>query len=345
MQKNRQNIYLRRDGRWEGRYKKSDGATGYVYGKTREEVSDKLNDFQDPSAFVQAAERWLFMNKRRWKESTYSKYHRLVFDVDSKIIGRTPLNEITSDFIQKAINEKLENGASASAARDVNLTINYVLKFAGLAEIKTALPKRRKKEVQTLKPLERQRLLKELKNNLGRVELGIIAALYTGLRLGELCALKWSDIDMENGTISVGRTVQRIQDRESGSERRTRLIVDFPKSESSRRRIPIPDDLIGLFKEFQCENEAFFLTGSSEKMMEPRAMQYRFKKYVRACGLENVNFHALRHAFATRCMELGFDVKSLSEILGHSSVATTLNLYVHSSMEQKRTQMNKLRLP
>jgi integrase len=135
--------------------------------------------------------------------------------------------------------------------------------------------------------------------------------------------------------------MQRIQNV-SAAETRTRIVITEPKSACSQRDIPIPDFLVAMLRTFQAESEAYVLTGSRDHFIEPRTMQNHFKRYVRQCGIAPANYHALRHSFATRCIELGFDVKSLSEILGHSNVNTTLNRYVHSSLELKRENMEKL---
>ena len=135
--------------------------------------------------------------------------------------------------------------------------------------------------------------------------------------------------------------MQRLQCPES-SENKTKILITNPKSDSSVRRIPIPDELFNLITQYSFSENAYFLTGTSKQYIEPRNMPNKFKNAIKDCGIEHANFHALRHTFATRCVELGFDIKSLSEILGHSSVNITLNRYVHPSMELKQQNMNKL---
>ena len=161
--------------------------------------------------------------------------------------------------------------------------------------------------------------------------------MFTGLRIGELCALKWSDIDLSQRTISVSRTIQRIKVQGG-----TQLIITEPKSISSVREIPIPDCILPLLKNFCSKGESYILSGTA-KPVEPRTMQYRFQALLKKAKLPSIHFHALRHMFATNCVELGFDVKSLSEILGHSGVEITLNRYVHSSLERKKAFMKKLK--
>ena len=161
------------------------------------------------------------------------------------------------------------------------------------------------------------------------------------MRVGEICALRWEDISIKEQTIFVHQTMQRIQtDQNIGCK--TKVIVTTPKSACSIRTIPMPEDLAQIIAEYQTSNTGYFLTGSNERYMEPRTMQNRFKAVLIQCGIRDVNYHLLRHTFATRCIELGFDVKTLSEILGHASINITMNRYVHPSMELKRKNMQRL---
>ena len=158
-----------------------------------------------------------------------------------------------------------------------------------------------------------------------------------------MCALKWGDINLVDGNIFVRKTMQRVQIRDSlEHHKKTQVVIHSPKSDCSIRKIPLPSELVELITPFQQQTDAFVLTGSSEKYIEPRCLENFFKKIVKGSNISNVNFHALRHTFATRCVELGFDLKSLSEILGHSNVNITLNRYVHPSMELKHENMSRL---
>ena len=166
--------------------------------------------------------------------------------------------------------------------------------------------------------------------------------LCTGLRIGEICALKWKDISIENKALRVSATVQRIKDLDGTPENKTKLLISDPKTYSSSRVIPLTEYTAALCMRYKAEDpEAYILTGT-RTLMEPRMMQYRIKKYTAECGLAGVHFHTLRHTFATRCVEVGFELKSLSEILGHASPKITLERYVHTSMEMKRENMDKL---
>jgi len=196
-------------------------------------------------------------------------------------------------------------------------------------------------EMRVLSKDEQAVLVKHLHKNAGAVSLGILLSLYTGIRLGELCALRWENLNLREKTVSIRATLQRIPNL-SGNGAKTKVTVTPPKSKRSMRDIPLPDFLAALLEPIAANPQAYLLTGKQWRFMEPRTMQYHFSRYVAACGIEGANFHCLRHTFATRCIELGFDVKTLSEILGHSNVNITLNRYVHSSFDLKRENMAKL---
>ena len=215
--------------------------------------------------------------------------------------------------------------------------IGLILKFAeeiyGINKPKIHYLRQEKREMRVLSIHEQAILEKFLYKDTNYYKLGVLLALYTGIRIGELCALQWEDIDVDK--ITINKTVQRIS---NGNKTELRILT--PKTHSSIRTIPLPT----FFKEYI---NSFRETGAVVKNrnhmpVEPRLMQLTYKKYIEECGLPKTNFHALRHTFATRCVESGFDIKSLSEILGHSDVKTTLNRYVHSSMAQKQKNMDLL---
>lgn len=170
---------------------------------------------------------------------------------------------------------------------------------------------------------------------------GTLLTLMTGLRIGELCALQSKDNSLEEKTLRVSKTMQRIKNQDSHPK--TKVVVTSPKSEKSNRIIPLSDWLVLLCKKMlSSDSEAYLLSACADLIVEPRIMQNEVKKYGKACGIDNLHFHKLRHTFATRCVEENFDIKSLSEILGHQSVQITLERYVHSSMEFKRSNMEKM---
>ena len=180
-----------------------------------------------------------------------------------------------------------------------------------------------------------------MNSNQNPTNLGVALSLYTGVRIGELCALQWQDIDLVNCTLTVQKTIQRIQT--FGGKRKTELIITEPKSTNSLRTIPIPDCIMPMVRQFSDKPGAYVLSGNN-KPVEPRTMQNRFKRILDNANLPSINYHSQRHAFATGALEIGFDIKTLAEILGHSSIEVTLSRYIHSSMDRKRACMNLLSL-
>ena len=169
-------------------------------------------------------------------------------------------------------------------------------------------------------------------------KLGVVICISTGLRLGEICSLKWEDIDFEGKMLHVSSTVQRIT--VEGQKKKTSLLEGTPKSPFSKRDIPLSEDLVKLLSRY-CDDSGKYVV-NKRKPMEPRTYQNKFHQYLQWAGVKKTNFHTLRHTFATNCVVGGTDVKSLSEILGHSDVKITLNRYVHPTVEAKRQYMNAL---
>ncbi len=172
--------------------------------------------------------------------------------------------------------------------------------------------------------------------------LGVYICLSEGMRIGEVCALTWEDIDTDNGVISVNRTIQRIYVIEEGN-RRTELILDTPKTKNSIREIPISKDLLKILKPFKkIVNPSFFVLTNDVKPTEPRTYRSYYKNLMKELNMPELKFHGLRHSFATRCIESNCDYKTVSVLLGHSNISTTLNLYVHPNMEQKKKAIEQM---
>lgn len=369
-----ENIYKRKDGRWEGRYIKSRTRTGkatyaYVYAKTYRDVKAKLTDRislkNETAALVSAesnsevglfeaiAAEWFESIKTQVKESTGNKYWNLLNSYILPDFGKKLLLEITYDYIYDQCNKLLKtggkkgNGLSAKTVSDILSLIRNILQFAVQKGMMISCDphsihvKRKTKEMRVLSRNEQEKLCQYLYSDLDTCNIGILLCLFTGLRIGEVCALRWEDISFSEKTIHVHQTLQRIQDRTGGSSK-TRIVVTAPKSACSIRTIPLPDDLIELLASYKSSSSGYFLTNSEQKHIEPRTMQNHFKKALQKSEIDPANYHSLRHTFATRCIELGFDVKSLSEILGHASVNITMNQYVHPSMELKKENMQRL---
>lgn len=366
MPKQGRNIYLRKDGRWEGRFVKDRiaGKThyGYVFGKTYEEAERKLNDASSENiatihnhkgSFAELAGEWILLRTPQLKTSSIAKYTNLLDLYLLPIFGEQQIRAITRfDIIQLSHNLLMTGGAKGNglAPKTVNSILSLlrnILEFAArekgipIADTKDISVKQPQKPMRILSRAEQQRLSEYLRENLTPCNMDILLCLYTGLRIGEICALTWADILIEEQCLYIHQTMQRVQVKGNAS-RKTEVVILPPKSDCSIRRIPIPDEIKQLLLSTQKQNKAYLLTGMVHSYMEPRNMENRFKAVTRECNIRDVNFHALRHTFATRCVELGFDVKSLSEILGHASVNITMNRYVHPSMELKQKNMNLL---
>lgn len=177
-------------------------------------------------------------------------------------------------------------------------------------------------------------------HNIDETKLGILISLNTGLRIGEVCALSWDDIDFERQIFHIRSTVARVKSMDSGVN--SKLIIDKPKTKSSLRDIPIPSKLLTILVSMKKQSKGKYVVSAENSFVSPRTYEYRYHKILDEYNIPSVNYHTLRHTFATRCIEVGVDVKTLSEILGHANVSITLNTYVHSSMELKRQQLEKL---
>ncbi len=365
------NIYKRKDGRWEGRYIKArniDGKAiyGYIYAKTYREVKLKMSDVSitkniaveekksvvNSETFHQTADRWFEFIQPHLKDSSSNKYMNLMKTYIFPVLGEIVLNEISNEMLESLCNSLLQsggvkgNGLSFKTVSDTLSLVREIMKYAGYDNtsfISTARSLQHKHEIKSMRVLsinEQKKLCEYLYSDISGYNIGILVCLFTGLRIGEICALRWENISLSEQTIYVCETLQRVQDK-SGTERKTKIIITAPKSSSSIRMIPIPDKLVEIISNYQISRTGYFLTNSNEKYLEPRTMQYRFKVALEKSFIAPANFHALRHTFATRCIELGFDVKSLSEILGHASINITMNRYVHPSMELKKENMQR----
>jgi integrase len=362
MPRHGENIWKRKDGRWEGRYKLPTGTynnkakTKYrsVYGRTYTDVKKKLNDaISQTNAFKmviteqsseEQAEKWLDFIMSRCKYSTYVKYSNIYHEHLQPYFQNTDIFHSTETELQDIlIAEYTKDGKklSLSTMNGLKLVMNQILAYARV-NIKVSIPdiiiadnKYSDKHVFVFTSSEQQKLISFLQYRTDTYKAGILLCLYSGLRLGELCALQSDNVDINNRTLKITQTVQRIKrDGEAG----TYLYCTPPKSVSSIREIPLCDEIISYIPDMSLSHK-YLING--DRLMEPRTYQYKYKRYLHDAGIPYKNFHTLRHTFATNCIAHGMDVKCLSEILGHSDVKTTMNKYVHPSMENKRDQLNQ----
>ena len=364
MAKRGSNIYKRKDGRFEGRVPvgyNDNGKIKYksVYARTLAEVKEKMSEMYSVRqnravsaiklTVADAAEQWLSSAKLRVKESSYANYENIVSKHIIPTLGGEHMANLTTQKLNDFIHYKLKRGRlngtgglSAKSVRDIMTVYRSIESFAAreydIRETHFTMPKIEKKQTDVLNAFERKKLESYLLHNQNNTNISVLLCLFTGIRVGELCGLKWDDIDFENGTLSVSRTVQRIN-----KHGKSKVVIGSPKSKTSVRTVPIPDFLLAILKSKRKDDDFYIITGT-RKPTEPRTMQNRFKSILKICGIRNVNFHLLRHTYATVCIENGFDPKTLSELLGHSDASITLNRYVHSSMQMKKNYVSRLKL-
>ena len=363
MPKRGENIRRRKDGRWEGRYKNKEGKYTSVYGKSYHEVKDKLRTVltenveaatgvESSSApavsFQEVCEEWLSSKQLKIKASTYSAYYTVLFNHLTPFWAGKGIHEIDfSEEVPKLIQQKLAEGFSTNRIQEILQRLKQVLKFAqrhyGIhnPELEVDFQPYMGKEIMVLTEHEQKALTNLLLLQEDTKSLGVFLSLYMGLRIGEVCALQWSDIDFDAGTLTISKTLQRVKNFEEGSMSKTKIVIGTPKSVKSRRCLPIPKFLLQQFRSYKCAGKAYLLTGTPI-FIEPRQYENIFKSYLQTAHIRPVNYHSLRHTFATRAIEKGIDIKTLSEILGHSTITITLQTYVHSSMKNKKLCMEKI---
>lgn len=364
-----ENIFKRKDGRWEARYicqyENGKARYRYLYGATYKEVRKKkyeelqkknvygIEKSQADKSFLMLATEWLAQIKQTVKESTYTRYHWIVEKYLIPLAGKKKPESMDTLFLTEMQMRLLERGSVGGKAlapktvTDILCVMKSILRYGkehgiGCPELgRMRYPKQQKKKITVVPEEMRQNLEQQLLKSEDTVSLGILVTLFTGVRIGELCGLRWEDVDFVNGTVTVNRTIERIADLNPLTLNKTKVVISAPKTENAVRSIPLPQFLLGYLKKCRKEKECYLVTGTIQPT-EPHQFYVRYQKYLAKHSYEKYTFHALRHTFATRCVELGFDTKSLSEILGHADITTTLSVYVHPSMRQKKSQMERL---
>lgn len=361
MPKRGENIYKRRDGRWEGRYivsRHPDGRAVYrsIYGKSYADVRQRLQVCREEThrrqlrgcAMTVKALMALWQDSTaQIKASSRERYRLLIEKHILPELGSIRVCDLTAETLNRFITHKLEHGRldgrgglSPKTVNDICVLVKSALKLAkqryGYAPTEAdtvKLPTFRGKRIEVFGEEETRAMVTEIQKKPTASTLSYLLCMETGLRLGEVCAMKWSDVDFREGVLHVRRTALRVN---FGGT--TRLVIQTPKSDASARTIPLTAKMLSLLAQARggTAEEAYILTGTPARPMEPRTLQYRFQSFLKALGLRPRGFHVTRHSFATRCVERGMDAKSLSEILGHSNVKTTLQMYTHPSMATKR---------
>ncbi|MBP2100404.1 site-specific integrase [Enterococcus rivorum] len=363
MSRRGENIYKRKDGRWEGRYIKSrqhDGKIkyGYVYSKNYKEAKEKLIvlkaqyqsqqircvNFND--TLINFLKRWLkSYGKLQLKETTYSKYSRIITNHIEPFFSNQYLHHLTENECISFLNFLVDKGLGSGSIRNIFNLLRKALDIAVREKYieknpckEIILPRLVRKEVRAL-TFEEQRKIERIA--LEEIACSpIIVGLYTGMRIGELSGLRWQDIDFQEEIIYVRRTITRIS--VDGESRKTKLIIHEPKTGSSYRKIPLAKNLKAYLQAKKKSADSVFVFSHRGNFVEPRLISYRFKSIQNKAGLEDIHFHMLRHTFATRAIETGVDVASLSRILGHSSTKMTLDTYTYSIYDNRVLAMEKI---
>lgn len=353
------NIHKRKDGRWEGRYKsgyREDGTAKYssVYAYSYSECKKKLAEARSSSRpfirtksekkFSDLLIQWLSANQIRLKGATEAKYANIIETHIIPELGGIKLSALNSSTINAFLENKLNQGGiknneslAPSYVRTmaviIEAAINYGVMEGMCNPLKTPINKPciPKKELVILSRIAENALTEILICDSSKTAIGTLAALQAGLRIGEVCALRWCDVDFENNIIHIRHTVSRVPS--PNSEHKTMLILDTPKTPSSLRDVPMPSSLRKVLLIAYQNRTSEYVVSDSQTFVGTRSFDYQYRKLLKKYNIQVFGFHTLRHTYATRCAEHGMDAKTLSCLLGHSSSNTSLNIYVHPSLD------------
>ncbi|MFD2902537.1 tyrosine-type recombinase/integrase [Sphingobacterium anhuiense] len=296
---------------------------------------------------VEIIELWKTNKKQYVKKSSFSAYTLLIENHLLPVFGKNyTIQEIE---VQAFVFQKLNTGLSQKTIKDILIVLKMIMKFGAKNKWLVYTPfdiqfptEREKYTIEVLSRTDQKKIMNYIQEHFTFRNLGVYICLSSGMRIGEVCALTWEDIDTDSGIIKVNRTIQRIYVIENGI-RKTELILDTPKTKNSIREIPINKDLLRILKPFKkIVNSSFYVLTNDAKPTEPRTYRTYYKNLMKELNMPELKFHGLRHSFATRCIESNCDYKTVSVLLGHSNISTTLNLYVHPNMEQKKKAIEQM---
>lgn len=302
--------------------------------------------------FAELSEQWLLSVSHGIKESTLAHYQYTLSRYLLPVFGKYSLQALDVQQLEFGILQVISpvDGShlplGASSSRECLTMLRRICKYAAhlhlmrSVEIIVKLPQMEKNHTKPFSVQEQAALQAFVLQNPTARKVGLLLQMQMGLRIGEVCGLKWGDFDFKAGTLTVRRTVSRIYCHVG----KTKLVVQTPKTKSSGREIPIPRELVALLRTLRgkASPSTWFLSGSEDKPVEPRCYRKSIQSYLRRASVRRVHPHALRHTFATTCLQTGCDIKTLSEILGHADANVTLKRYVHSDMKHKRSEMERI---
>ena len=293
------------------------------------------------------AAAWKEYKRPYVKQSTMAAYVLILENHILPTFGED--NSLPEQSVQAFVLHKIESGLSTKSVKDILIVLKMVMKFGVKKEWMTYYewdikypPSSENKVLDVLSVTNHRKILNHIQSHFTFMGLGIYISLSTGLRIGEICALKWSDINVTDGILTVDRTIERIYIIE-GEKKHTELVINTPKTKNSCREIPMNKELLGMLKPLKkVVNEDYYILTNDERPTEPRTYRNYYKRMMEKLDIPKLKYHGLRHSFATRCIEVGCDYKTVSVLLGHSNISTTLNLYVHPNMEQKKRCIDKV---
>ncbi len=293
------------------------------------------------------AAAWKEYKRPYVKQSTMAAYVLILENHILPTFGED--NSLPEHSVQAFVLHKIESGLSTKSVKDILIVLKMVMKFGVKKEWMTYYewdikypPNSENKILDVLSVTNHRKILNHIQSHFTFMGLGIYISLSTGLRIGEICALKWSDINVTDGILTVNRTIERIYIIE-GEKKHTELVINTPKTKNSCREIPMNKELLGMLKPLKkVVNDDYYILTNDERPTEPRTYRNYYKRVMEKLDIPKLKYHGLRHSFATRCIEVGCDYKTVSVLLGHSNISTTLNLYVHPNMEQKKRCIDKV---
>ncbi len=293
------------------------------------------------------AAAWKEYKRPYVKQSTMAAYVLILENHILPTFGE--YNSLPEQSVQAFVLHKIESGLSTKSVKDILIVLKMVMKFGVKKEWMTYYewdikypPSSENKVLDVLSVTNHRKILNHIQSHFTFMGLGIYISLSTGLRIGEICALKWSDINVTDGILTVNRTIERIYIIE-GEKKHTELVINTPKTKNSCREIPMNKELLGMLRPLKkVVDDDYYILTNDERPIEPRTYRNYYKRLMEKLDIPKLKYHGLRHSFATRCIEVGCDYKTVSVLLGHSNISTTLNLYVHPNMEQKKRCIDKV---